>query len=108
MTAWVVEFVNRTAEAEFEALPKDSQARLVQVLDVIRGNGLVGLGMPYARPVQGKLWELRAQGRDGIARSLYVAASGKRVVILRSFVKKTQATPKQEIRLALARMQEVE
>ena len=38
------------------------------------------------------------RGRSGIARSLYVTASGRRVVILRTFVKKTQKTPRQRFR----------
>jgi len=47
------------------------------------------------------------EGRDGIARALYVTASGKRVVVVRVFVKKTQKTPRQEIELALKRAKEV-
>ena len=50
---------------------------------------------------------MRLRGRDGIARSLYVTASGRRVVILRTFVKKTQKTPRREIELALRRAKEV-
>ncbi|MDR3320640.1 MAG: type II toxin-antitoxin system RelE/ParE family toxin [Desulfovibrio sp.] len=59
--------------------------------------------MPYARHLRGKLWEMRAQGRDGIARSIYVATAGSRVIILRAFVKKTPTTPQSEIELALQR-----
>jgi len=46
-------------------------------------------------------------GRDGISRAIYVTASGRRVVVLRVFVKKTQKTPQKEIDLALLRMKEV-
>jgi len=53
------------------------------------------------------LWEMRMRGRDGISRALYVAARGKRVVIVRVFVKKTQKTPRREIELALSRAKEV-
>lgn len=51
---------------------------------------------------------MRLKGRDGIARSLYVTASGQRVVVLRTFVKKTQKAPRREIALALERAKEVE
>ncbi len=47
------------------------------------------------------------KGRDGISRALYVVATGKRVVIVRVFVKKTQATPNREIELALSRAKEM-
>jgi len=47
------------------------------------------------------------KGKDGIARALYVTASGQRVVILRVFTKKTQKMPQREIKLALKRAEEV-
>ena len=47
------------------------------------------------------------KGQDGIARALYVTATGYRVVVVRVFTKKTQKTPRQEIERALARAQEV-
>jgi phage-related protein len=53
------------------------------------------------------LWEFRLKGKDGIARALYVTRSGKRIIIVRVFTKKTQKTPRREIALALARAQEV-
>jgi hypothetical protein len=45
--------------------------------------------------------------RDGIARAIYVTATGQRVVILRIFVKKTQKTPARELELARRRAKEV-
>ena len=50
---------------------------------------------------------MRLRGKDGIARSLYVTASGQRVVILRTFVKKTQRTPRRETELARRQAKEV-
>ncbi|MBV8564412.1 MAG: type II toxin-antitoxin system RelE/ParE family toxin [Methylobacteriaceae bacterium] len=35
------------------------------------------LGEPHVRHLEGKLWELRLTGRDGIARALYVTAIGR-------------------------------
>jgi phage-related protein len=50
---------------------------------------------------------MRLRGRDGIARALYITALGKRVIVVRAFVKKTQKTPRSEIELALRRAKEV-
>jgi phage-related protein len=50
---------------------------------------------------------MRLKGKAGIARALYVTASGRRVVVVRVFVKKTQKTPPAEIRLALQRARDV-
>ena len=47
------------------------------------------------------------RGRDGISRALYVTAGGRRVVVIRAFVKRTQQTPRREIELALRRAEEV-
>ncbi len=104
---WTVEFLNEIVMAEFDALPKDMQASLARIADMIRDNGLTKTGMPYVRHLQDKLWEMRGRGKDGIARSIYVAVSGRRVVIVRSFVKKTQQTPQEEIKIALKRAKEI-
>ena len=40
-------------------------------------------------------------------RALYVTAQGKRIVVVRVFTKKTQKTPRNEIRVALKRANEV-
>jgi len=42
-----------------------------------------------------------------MARALYVTAIGRRVVVVRAFVKKTQRTPSAEIELALPRAKEI-
>ncbi len=51
---------------------------------------------------------MRLKGRSGIARAVYVAAIGKRIVIVHVFTKKTEKTPRQEIEIALKRAKEVE
>jgi len=70
--------------------------------------GLESLREPHVKHLKNKLWEMRLTGRDGIARALYVTALGRRVVIVRAFIKKTRKTPKSEIDLALRRAKEVE
>lgn len=105
--SWTVGFVNATAEAEVKALPPDMIARFLRIGEKIASQGLLAVREPHVRHLVGKLWEMRLTGQDGIARSLYVAASGQRVVVLRTFVKKTQKTPPREIEIALARMKEM-
>lgn len=106
-SAWTVEFLNDAVEAEFLSLPKDLQARLVRISDLIESHGLENLGMPYVRHLKDKLWEIRGKGKSGVARALYVTVVGKRLVILRVFVKKTQKTPPDEVALASSRMKEI-
>jgi len=104
---WTVVFVSAVAQAEIQALPLDMQASFARLTDMFRDHGLSAMRQPYAKHLAGKLWELRLKGRDGIARSIYVTASGQRVIVLRTFVKKTEKTPPREIELALARMKEI-
>ncbi len=58
--------------------------------------------------LEDKLWEMRLKGRDGRSRAIYVTARGKRLVVLRVFIKKTQKTPRKELVLALKRAKEVD
>lgn len=102
---WTVEFLDESVHAEFLQLYPSLRADFVHISEMIRDYGLERVGMPHVKHLTGKLWEMRGKGREGIARSLYVAVSGRRVVILRCFVKKTQKTPEKEIRLALSRME---
>lgn len=85
------------------ALPADMQARFIKIGELIEAKGLSSVREPHVKHLTGKLWEMRMSGRDGIARALYQAASGQRVVVLRIFVKKTQKTPQSEIDMALER-----
>jgi phage-related protein len=103
---WRVEIPNEIVAREIESLPEDMQAKFVRVVSLIEQFGLTAMREPYIKHLQDKLWEIRMKGRDGIARALYIAVTGKRVVVLRAFLKKTQKTPRAEIDLALARAME--
>ncbi|MHC1546928.1 type II toxin-antitoxin system RelE/ParE family toxin [Phyllobacterium sp. K27] len=69
--------------------------------------GLQQVHEPYVKHLEGPLWEMRMKGKSGIARAVYIAVIGRRVVILRVFTKKTQKIPRREIELALKRAKEV-
>ncbi len=59
---------------------------------------------PLVRHIEGDLWELREESRTNIYRVLYCFASGRRIVFLHGFQKKTQKTPRREIELAGQRL----
>ena len=62
---------------------------------------------PHVKHLEGKLWEMRMKGRDGIARAIYVIAMRQRVVVVHAFVKKSQKTPGSALELARKRAREV-
>jgi phage-related protein len=101
--AWTVDTLNHTVDAELNALPADMRARFTRVVRLIESFGVDRVGQSHVQHLQGRLWEMRLRGRDGIARALYVTVTGQRVVVVRVFVKKTQKTPRREIALALER-----
>ena len=105
--SWTVGFFSDAALAEVRALPRDMQTKFERIVHMIEAHGLERMREPYVKHVEGKLWEMRLIGRDGIARSLYMTASGRRVVVLRTFVKKTEKAPRREIQLALERAKDV-
>src|SRR5712692_5705155 len=86
--SWTVETPNETVDAEVEALPEDMRARLARIAKLIEEKGLERVGEPHVKHVEGRLWEMRMKGRSGISRALYVTGVGRRVVIVRVFVKK--------------------
>ena len=105
---WRVEYLSRSVQDEVESWPVDMQAKLYRIIELTQDFGLHKVREPYIKHLQGKLWEMRVKGRDGIARAIYVTAHERRVVIVHAFHKKTQKTPKQAIRLALDRLKELE
>jgi phage-related protein len=105
--SWKVETLDARVDAELLALPADMQARFFRIGEMIEAKGLSGIGEPHVKHLTGKLWEMRMSGRDGISRALYQAAGGKRVVVLRVFIKKTEKTPQNEIDTALERAKEI-
>jgi phage-related protein len=102
---WTVEVIP-AAEREINALPDDLQGKFLHVAGLLQEFGPVRVGLPHVRPLRGKLWEIRMAGRNSIARALYFGASGRRLVVVRVFVKKSQKTPRREIALAERRMEE--
>ncbi|MFN7010596.1 MAG: type II toxin-antitoxin system RelE/ParE family toxin [Allorhizobium sp.] len=94
-------------DAEILALPPGLQARVLRLLELIEAVGLEHLHEPHVKHLEGKLWELRAKASEGIARGIYVTMTGRRVVVLRVFVKKSQKTPRAALELARARLKEV-
>ena len=104
MNAWTVA-LHPLAEPELLALPADMRARFIRISELLEDVGPQRVGLPHIRPLEGKLWEMRMQGRDGIARAVYAAVHGRRLLVLHVFVKKTQATPRSALETARKRLE---
>lgn len=64
------------------------------------------IGMPLCRPMRDGLWEVRSTlPRGRIARVLF-GVHGGAIIVLSGFIKKTQKTPDDELKLAQRRFKE--
>lgn len=77
---------------------KDSRVKLTKIQDYINVLAIYGTraGEPYIKHLSGEIWELRPL-RD---RVLFAAWVDNSFVLLHHFMKKTQKTPKREIKQA--------
>jgi len=64
------------------------------------------LGMPLVRKLAKDLWEIRVHLVERIARVLFTL-DGHTLVLLHGFIKKSQATPPEELDVAKRRLQQL-
>src|SRR5258708_4453836 len=86
-----------------QSLDLKTQARFVWSIEQLRVRN-VRAQEPLVRHLEGKLWELREESSTNIYRLLYFFFSGRRIVFVHGFQKKTQKTPRHEIEIALQRL----
>ena len=65
------------------------------------------LGMPHTRAMGNGLFELRLRAKEGIARVFFCTIVNRKIVMLHSFVKKSQQTPKRDLDIAIQRMRKI-
>lgn len=65
------------------------------------------LGEPHTKAFGGGLFELRLKGAEGIGRVLFCTLADRRIIMLHSFVKKSDRTPVRERKIAETRMKEI-
>jgi phage-related protein len=103
---WRITFFNKKVKSQALAFPKGILANFLHSLELLEEFG-PGIGMPHIRLVSKGLFEVRAQGKEGLGRALYCVVPGRELVIVSVFIKKSRKTPVKEIRLAQKRMKEV-
>jgi len=106
--SWVIEFYldhrGLSPVIEFlQSLSVRDRAKVARYLQLLGEFG-PSLAMPHARHIEGRFWELRPDAY----RVLYVILAGRRCVLLHVFRKKTRATPRREIDLAVRRLNDLQ
>lgn len=92
-------------EEFLNSLPHQQRAKIFQRLQMLTEWG-PNLPYPYSSQVEGPLRELRASFGKAHYRVLYYGDKNRVFVLLHGFVKKTEAIPEQDKRLAWQRLQD--
>lgn len=89
-----------------DSLSPESKAKYIFIADLLTEYGL-NVREPYVKPITGtrKLFEMRIKDKQNIHRIFYFAFTGRTLVLLHGFTKKTNKTPSREIAIAEKRMQ---
>ena len=103
---WKIEFFNEMVEKQTLGFPKGILADFLRVVELIEEFG-PAIGRPHTASLGKGLFEIRAKGREGIGRSIFCSVRDRKLIILHSFVKKTQKIPQKEMDKALKRLKEV-
>ncbi len=104
--SWRVTFYNERVEKEILKFPAGILADLLHILEMIEDLG-PNLGKPHTASMGDGLFEIRAKGKEGIGRSFFAIVVDNEIVILHSFIKKSQKTPKKELDKARRRLKEI-
>lgn len=86
-------FYSDTVETQTLKFPSGRLANFLHISEMIEELGS-NLGKPYVGALDSGLYEIRVKGKECIGRSMYCVTKGREVVILHSFIKKMQKTPK--------------
>ena len=103
---YIITYYNQRVRQQVLSLPAGILADYIHLTDLIQHHG-ADLRMPHSRAMGEGLFELRPKGPEGIGRVFYCMHLGCSIVILHSFVKKTDATPTADLKLARKRLKEV-
>ena len=102
---YYVEDSGRMPVREFLAnLDEKTYARFLSSFDQLQIRN-VQAREPLVKHIEGKVWEVREQSRGNIYRVLYFFFTGRRIVLLHAFAKKTQKLPRRELATAQRRLQ---
>jgi phage-related protein len=104
---YVITYYSEQVEKEVLNLPRTLAMRYVHITKLMLEYG-GNIGMPHTKSLGDGLFELRLKGQEGIARVFYCTLVDKEIVMLHSFIKKTDKIPGKELAMANKRKLEVQ
>jgi phage-related protein len=104
--SWTIHYFHARVQQDIEAWPVGVYASFLRLVVLMEKHG-IDLRMPHSRAMGQGLFELRCKGREGIGRAFYCTLVDRQIVVLHSFIKKTQETPDAELAMARQRQHKV-
>lgn len=106
-TEWTTEFYLESSggspvEEFLDQLDLKTRARFRWSMEQLRVRN-VQAREPLVRHLEGDLWELREESSTNIYRIVYFFFTGRRIIFLHGFQKKSQKTPSRELETARRR-----
>lgn len=103
---WKVSYFNENVQKHIIEWPVGIYADFLRLIFLMEKQG-ADLRLPHSRAMGNGLYELRCKGDEDIGRAFYCTMVGRQIVILHSFIKKTQETPDRELKIARKRLKVV-
>lgn len=103
---YTISYYSDAVQEQILELPDTLAARYIVLTRRMIALG-PNIGEPHTKSFGEGLFELRLKGAEGIARVFFCALVGKRIVMLHSFIKKSDRTPVREREVAETRMKEI-
>ena len=105
MQMWEVEYYEtengkKPAYDFVNDLPLKMRAKAFKEMEILEEFG-TNITMPYSKPMQNGVYELRIQVASDISRIFYFFFTGKKIILTNGFIKKSQKTPALELNRAL-------
>lgn len=96
-----VRYLDHRPEEFIRGLELSTYLKILRVVDMLERFGN-GLGMPYSKHINGRLFELRVRGKQEVR--LFYAFHGGSAVVVHGFIKKSDQIPERELKTAHARL----
>jgi phage-related protein len=105
MKMWEVEYYEtesgkKPAYGFINDLPLKMRAKAFKEMELLEEFG-TNITMPYSKPMQDGVYELRIQAASDISRVFYFFFTGRKIILTNGYIKKSQKTPALELNRAL-------
>lgn len=92
---WQLEILENVVN-DIERLPIGIKASMYHIMELLEKYGNQ-MKEPHTKSLSDDLFEIRAKGKEGIARAFFTFRKNKVIIVFHCFIKKDNKTPKREV-----------